>query len=121
DSPAARAAAGQFRFLLIDTWKDSVSLGFDASEVFDFPAGLEKFGVDDTIENWYHGGDPTFHHWWPERNRAPLKVGDFSSGAGQLRIKGKLGYRIGLTGSTQQAAPAVQSALHAIDAVRGPA
>ena len=121
DSPAARAAAGQFRFLLIDTWKDSVSLGFDASEVFDFPAGLEKFGVDDTIENWYHGGDPTFHHWWPERNRAPLKVGDFSSGAGQLRIKGKLGYRIGLTGSTRQAAPAVQSALHAIDAVRGPA
>lgn len=121
DSPAAHTAAGQFRFLLIDTWKDSVALGFDSSEVFDFPTGLEKFGVDDTIENWYHGGDPTFHQWWPERNRAPLKVGDFSSGAGQLRIKGKLGYRIGLTGSSKQAAPAVQAALHAIDAVRGPA
>ncbi|HET7094612.1 MAG TPA: tubulin-like doman-containing protein, partial [Thermomicrobiales bacterium] len=121
DSPSAQEAAGQFRFLLIDTWKDGVALGFDAAECFDLPEGKDKFGVDDKIESWHHGGDAAFHNWWPEHKGAPLRTGAFSSGAGQLRIKGKLAYRIALTGQGRSVVEAVRDALHAIDAVLGPA
>lgn len=124
DTPSAREAAGQFQFLLIDTWKDGASKGFDHAQVFDVPEGQDKFGVDSRIDAWYFGRDDSFPSWWPiwpERSGAPLKVGNYASGAGQLRIKGKLAYRIALSGQGRPVAAAVKSALHAIDSVLGPA
>jgi hypothetical protein len=121
DSPSAHAAASQFQFLLIDTWKDGAALGFEASQCFDLPDGKDKFDVDAKIDSWYHGGDPAFPRWWPERKGVPLKAGAYAAGAGQLRIKGKLAYRISLTGQGTQVVPAVHNALNQIDSIHGPA
>ena len=126
-TPSALQAADQFRFMLLDTWKDGVSTGFDAAQVFDLPEGKDKFDVDAKIDSWWRGGDPTFRTWWPKRRAsgastgAPLLAGPYASGAGQLRVKGRLAYRISLTGLGRQAMPAVLESLRDIDAVLGPA
>jgi hypothetical protein len=127
DSLPARQAANQFRFLLLDTWKDGVSAGFDASQVLDLPEGKDKFDVDAKVESWWRGGDNAFRSWWPQRGLpgsetgAPLLAGPYASGAGQLRVKGRLAYRISLTGLGRQAVPSVMEDLREIDAVLGPA
>ncbi len=120
DSPAARDRANDFRFIVVDTWKDGATRGLRASQVFDVPAGAAKHNVNARVENWYYGADPAFKTWWPERNRMPLKVGDYDSGAGQLRLKGKLAYRIALGGDDRQIVDAVKDALHGIERVHGP-
>ncbi|MEZ4564466.1 MAG: tubulin-like doman-containing protein [Thermomicrobiales bacterium] len=127
DSLPAQQAANQFRFLLLDTWKDGVSAGFDASQVLDLPEGKDKFDVDAKVESWWRGGDNAFRSWWPQRGLpgsetgAPLLAGPYASGAGQLRVKGRLAYRISLTGLGRQAMPSVMAGLREIDAVLGPA
>ncbi|MFT4040683.1 MAG: tubulin-like doman-containing protein [Thermomicrobiales bacterium] len=127
ESPSAREAADQFRFLLLDTWKDGVSAGFDASQVLDLPEGKDKFDVDAKVESWWRGGDNAFRNWWPQRtlpggeSGAPLLAGPYASGAGQLRVKGRLAYRISLTGQGRAAEDAVQENLREISAVLGPA
>ncbi len=127
DTPSALESADQFRFMLLDTWKDGVSGGFDAAQVFDLPEGKDKFEVDAKIDSWWRGGDPAFRTWWPERRihgvttGSPLMAGPYASGAGQLRVKGRLAYRISLTGLGRQAMPAVLENLREIDAVLGPA
>lgn len=127
DSLSAQQAADQFRFLLLDTWKDGVSAGFDASQVLDLPEGKDKFDVDAKVESWWRGGDNAFRNWWPQRGLpgsetgAPLLAGPYASGAGQLRVKGRLAYRISLTGLGRQAMPSVLEDLREIDAVLGPA
>lgn len=127
DTPSALQSADQFRFMLLDTWKDGVSGGFDSAQVFDLPEGKDKFEVDAKIDSWWRSGDPSFRTWWPTRRAnghdtgSPLLAGPYSSGAGQLRVKGRLAYRISLTGLGRQAAPAVLENLREIDAVLGPA
>ena len=39
DTPSAKEAADQFRFMLIDTWKDGVAGRYDAAQIFDVPEG----------------------------------------------------------------------------------
>jgi hypothetical protein len=120
DSPAARDRANDFRFVVVDTWKDNATRNLRASQMFDVPAGASKHNVNARVEAWYHGSDPAFKNWWPERNRMPLKVGDYDSGAGQLRLKGKLAYRISLSGGDRLIVDAVKEALHGIERVHGP-
>ena len=121
DTPSAKEAASQFRFVLVDTWKDGVTKGFDQSQCFDLPEGRDKFEVDQKVESWYHGGDPAFRAWWPSHNGGPLRAGPYASGAGQLRAKGRLAYRIALSGLGRPVVPAVHEALREIDTVLGPA
>jgi hypothetical protein len=125
-TPSALQSADQFRFMLLDTWKDGVSGGFDAAQVFDLPEGKDKFEVDAKIDSWWRSGDPSFRTWWPKRRAhgvdtgSPLMAGPYASGAGQLRVKGRLAYRISLTGLGRQSTPAVLENLREIDAVLGP-
>ena len=123
DTPSAREAASQFKFILLDTWRDGVALGFDASECFDLPEGKDKFEVNAKVDSWYRGLDPTFRSWWPEHQDTgtPLLPGPYSSGAGQLRAKGKLAYRIALSGIGRPPVPGIEEALREIDTVLGPA
>jgi hypothetical protein len=127
DTPSAREAADQFRFMLIDTWKDGVSEYYDASQLYDVPEGQDKFEVDGKISSWWRGEDPTFRDWWPHRltgdmaTGSPLLAGPYASGAGQLRVKGRLAYRIALTGLGRPVVHGVLENLRAINAVRGPA
>jgi hypothetical protein len=127
DTPSAREAADQFRFMLIDTWKDSASASYDASQVFDVPEGKDKFEVDGKIESWWRGEDPSFRNWWPERQLGgrptgtPLMAGAYASGAGQLRVKGRLAYRIALSGLGRPVVSEVMENLRSINAVLGPA
>jgi hypothetical protein len=125
DTPSAKEAADQFRFMLVDTWKDGVSGRYDAAQIFDVPEGKDKFEVDGKIESWWQ--DPFFQKWWPAKKGGngtgvgPLMAGPYASGAGQLRVKGRLAYRIALTGLGRELVPAVQENLRAINAVLGPA
>lgn len=121
DSPTANAAASQFRFLLVDTWKDGATLGFKAVECFELPTGKNKFDTDNMVTQWFRGDDAFLPEWWPVHKGMPLKVGAFNSGAGQLRIKGKLAYRVSLTDAAPQVADGVKQELSKIDAVLGPA
>lgn len=125
DTPSAKEAADQFRFMLIDTWKDGVAGRYDAAQIFDVPEGKDKFEVDPKVESWWQ--DDYFRTWWPARKNGsgrmagPLMAGPYASGAGQLRVKGRLAYRIALTGLGREIVPAVQENLRGIDAVLGPA
>ena len=127
ETPSAKQQQDQFRFMHLDTWKDGVSASFDASQVLDLPEGKDKFDVDAKVESWWRGGDPAFRTWWPQRllaagdSGAPLLAGPYASGAGQLRVKGRLAYRISLTGLGRLAMPSVLENLRDIDAVLGPA
>ena len=120
DSPSAKTAAGQFQFLLIDTWKDGAAQGFEASSASICPRARTSStsmpgstpGTSAAIRLSPVGG---------RKRGLPLKVGSYASGAGQLRFKGKLAYRTALTGQAAQVVPAVQNALKVIDDVHGPA
>jgi hypothetical protein len=122
DNPAAQSARDQFQFLLLDTWRDGTAAAFSSSEFVQLPGGAGQFNVDDRIEALYYRDDPSFRVWWPaDANGTPLRTGNYAAGAGQLRVKGKLAYRIHLTGRDVLAVNHVIDALHRINDVLGPA
>lgn len=106
DSPAAQARADQFQFFNLDTTVNAAGGTSGLTDTLDLPPGQEKFSVDRRIRAWHSGGDDWFKEWWPVKKGSPVLPGDFFVGAGQVRVKGKLAYRIALTG---QQGPAVMS------------
>jgi hypothetical protein len=122
NSPAARQQAAQYRFFLVDTKEEPFSNDFRPNERFVVPSGLDKFYVDEKITNWHASdgrGDEFFAQWWPTLNRIPYRVGDFDEGAGQLRIKGKLAYRMHISAGRSTIVDAVGEAVQSIRNARG--
>jgi hypothetical protein len=121
-SPAARQHAAQYRFFLVDTKEEAFSRDFRPNERFVVPSGLDKFYVDEKITNWHASdgrGDDFFETWWPTQNGVPYRVGDFDEGAGQIRIKGKLAYRIHIAQGKGAVVDAVDEAVRSIRNARG--
>ena len=121
-SPAARQRALQYRFFLLDTKDEPYSRDFRPNERFVIPSGLDKFYVDEKTSNWYASdgrGDDFFEQWWPTHNGVPYRVGDFDEGAGQIRIKGKLAYRIHVAQGRSTIVDAVDEAVRSIRNARG--
>jgi hypothetical protein len=122
DNPASQEARDQFQFVLLDTWRDAAAAAFTASEFVQIPGGAGEYGVDRRIDALYYGDDTAFAGWWPrERSGMPMRTGDLAFGAGQLRIKGKMAYRIHLSGQERLATSAVASQLSKINNILGPA
>lgn len=122
DSPAAREQAAQYRFFLVDTKEEPFSQIFKPNERFVIPSGIDKFHVDEKIASWHAGGgkgDPFFAEWWPEQNNVAYRVGDFDEGAGQIRIKGKLAYRIHIAQGRDTVVDAVNEAVRSIRSAVG--
>lgn len=116
DTPAARERAANFRFLLVETDETEHHHGFDPSEIFVIPGGSDMHRVNQRTSQLM-ASDPPFQDWWPANPEGePLRVGDFNHGAGQLRLKGKLAYRISL-GNSRNVVAAVSRALNSIQDV----
>lgn len=123
NSLAARQQAAQYRFFVVDTKEEPFSRDFRPNERFVIPSGLDKFYVDEKITNWHatfdNRGDEFFQHWWPTQKTVPYRVGDFDEGAGQIRIKGKLAYRIHIAQGKATIVDAVDEAVRTIRYARG--
>jgi hypothetical protein len=105
-----QAEANQIRYLLVDTREESYHGFFLDTEKFVIPRGLHRFRVNDQIRAWYESDDPSFREWWPKARsgNGPFQPDDYDEGAGQVRPKGRLAYRLSLDGERQkQIVPAV--------------
>ena len=104
---AAEESSDQFKYLLVDTRHEPYHGNFQPGEIFVIPDGLDRFEVNRRVKSFIgasdgHPDDPapgSFADWWvkaPGRSDYYMP-GDFASGAGQVRAKGKLSYHIELT------------------------
>jgi Tubulin like len=105
-----QAEANQIRYLLVDTREEPYHGFFLDTEKFVVPRGFHRFRVNDQIRAWYESDDPSFREWWPKARSGagPFQPDDYDEGAGQVRPKGRLAYRLHLDGERQkQIVPAV--------------
>lgn len=119
DIEAQQKRADQFRFLHIDTREmSSYAADFKSDEIFVIPGGLNSFGVNRRVSAW-DVADPYFSSWWPRSHgEQPYLPDDFVSGAGQVRTKGKLAYRIELSTNGNRIVRAVQREIKEIENIR---
>lgn len=127
---AAKEMSEQFRYLLVDTRHEPFHGHFQPGDYYVIPKGLDRFQTNERVHAFVdasrkhkseNAGPGTFAEWWvkaPDDGAGYYPPGDFASGAGQVRAKGKLAYHIDLTSNGPRIVQAVLEQVNELQAAQ---
>lgn len=115
NDPVAQNPSHYFQYFLLDTREEDFHQQFSAGHKFVLPK--HQTGIDNLVLGLFSSPqDPFFREFWPEDSNGAYLPGDFYQGAGQVRLKGKLAYRLH---QTESSAPIVQAINQAVNQMMG--